>query len=347
MTVAVAIVTARKMEETTYDTWRKVRNCILARKPYEDVVVEKDFLQGEFAALLATCLARPAMVHVEYQLRALAAGTVLPDEVIVVDRTFDTRRVDAFYYRDEDDEPLFPVIWTAPQVSRREMDNDPAAGMAGAPLKRNISLGCSDKNTALSLCNEDVLVMLDDCCLPGFGLVETVQRLTKENPRRVVLIGHRQLYLPVDGGQFEHADANWVAKETTFGVDAAQESRRVFGIWGMPMEHILAVNGFNTELDGSRFSLDEELMLRMDRYARFKELEYVAHPAARCYEIQQTHPWDTEAPNADDWKEAEGWRAPGPDLKTVAESSGVKELHRYINQLLAEDDEDEDAEDED
>jgi hypothetical protein len=185
------------------------------------------------------------------------------------------------------------------------------------------------------MCETDHLVMLDDSCLPGPCLVEASKRVCEEG--NVLLFGHRQLYLPTeDQPTIRHADANW---------DGHESPRCPFGIWAMPTEYALAVNGYNTTLDGKRGGLDLEFRHRMDMFAKAREFSYCVDTLARCYELQHDHPWSKGDEPDRDWREflpEKGWRAPGPDLS--------KARARYLEEvkkLDAEEEREEDDEEED
>lgn len=320
MKISVAIVTARRLEDTSYEQWREIRNRFLARK------LSDPHLVGEFGAMLAAMYDGKVDHHSDYQMRLLSKGTRRPDEVVVVDRL--GPRYAPLRWEDDAEELAFPVRQLQPQVGAAELASDPAcvaAPFSDSCLRSNkVSYGCSDKNTALLACKGDVIVMLDDCCLPSFGLIEAVQQAfegdvwTKTlNDKVILLIGHRKVYAPPEaGGGVTVADANWADEPTVGNVATAQTWRRVFGIFAAPVETLLAVNGFNVDLDGGRGGLDEELLCRMDRYAATKEISYAMHPAARVYEIEHAMPWANPEVDNKDWASIcpAGWRAPGPDL---------------------------------
>jgi hypothetical protein len=166
--------------------------------------------------------------------------------------------------------------------------------------------------------------MLDDCCLPGFGLVEAAFQACEQN--HILLVGHQQMYLKDD--DVDIARANWSSVMFTIPVDEAKKHRRVFGIWAMPLSHILAVNGFNTQLDGDRGGLDLELIERMDRYVKAQDLRYAMSNCARVYEIGHEMPWEKDCRNDEETLKhlPPGWgfKAPGPSLKQIREQLGIQ-----------------------
>lgn len=325
VTITVAIVTARTNEQTSFAKWHHIRDAFLARR------FQHKLLNGEFGALLACSLYEQAKHHVHYQLRALAHGTRQPDQILVVDRNAPAMM--------EPTSLRSAVQWVPPMLSVKELELYPETALQDAKRPTATSFGCSDKNTAIAMCDSDVLVMLDDCCLPSFGLVEAVHEyysFPKYEGPRVMPLGHRKVYVegykegwsgrggeefnPPNKWQLNNADANWVdgGHEVVVPVNGARDWRRVLGVWAMPMRIIREhLNGYNTLLDGDRAALDEELMERCDRFLGNSEKgAYVFDPRARLYEIEHDLPWKDQ-PRAD-WKELcpkEGWRAPGPDLK--------------------------------
>lgn len=350
-TVAVAIVTARSNADTHYSRWRDLRDRFLSDPSYRPPQVS-----GELQALLAGVLHAPVEHHVYYQLRALALGTRLPDEVLVIDRLRHQagrvgRIAEGVEHYHAEDVALwpewfpFPITFAKPMLSSRELTSNPTAGLPGGVRSNTVSFGCSDKNTAIVMTSTDVLVMLDDCCLPSFDLVRCAREVfaaekpvnqtvvhdddgrvyTKPGPfpRRVLLLGHRKLYLR--GGEVEAADANWTTTPAEWPVDRAKHTRRIFGVWAMPLETILDLNGFNTILDGGRNGLDEELLERMDRLATAQDYTYVFQPGARVYEIEHEMPWANPEVDAADWQQAlpagSAWRAPGPDLRELRKAA--------------------------
>jgi len=166
----------------------------------------------------------------------------------------------------------------------------------------------------------DWLLMLDDSILPGFALCEHAMRTCEQG--KILLIGHRALYLPTDDrDHVEAANSNWRV--------GAQDGR-VFGIWAMPLRYILAVNGFNTNLDGNRGQWDVELRHRMDMYTHNVGVEYEIVEGARTYEIEHGYPWGETPRSFDSWKEDAGstsWCAPGPRLSKMRDAI-IQDLQR-------------------
>lgn len=322
--ITVAIATGRSLEDTHYEKWMAIRRAFLDRQ------LQSKHLNGEFGALLAAVLDEKLDYHIEYQLRALEKGTRQPDRVIIVDRfrrdIGGAEYVDYYGARDR-------AMVVEPMVSPHELELLPGSALCCPLSKRSnqLSMGCSDKNTAISLCETEYLLMLDDCCLPGFGLVQAAFNACKEG--RILLVGHQQMYVESSSPAWEDykievAQANWIeGGSKVYSVEAAKETRRVFGVWAMQLSHILAVNGFNTSLDGDRGGLDLELLERMDRYAAASELEYEVNPNARIYEIGHTHPWEKKSRSDEDWREKlpSGWgfKAPGISLKKIRKDAGV------------------------
>jgi len=319
--ITVAIATGRGIDDTHYYKWMRIRRAFLDRE------LQSKHLNGEFGALLAAVLDEKLDYHIEYQIRALEKGTRAPDRIIIVDRVKEDLGGMEYYGGEGRD------IIVAPMMSARELELMPASALSG-PLDRRsnkVSMGCSDKNTAIALCETEYLLMLDDCCLPGFGLVEAAYRACEAG--HILLVGHQQMYveeaLEWSDTKIEVSQANWTTALDEYTVDAAKENRRVFGVWAMPLSHALAVNGFNTRLDGDRGGLDLELLERMDRYATATGLEYEVSPNARIYEIGHDHPWaPKKETNSDEaWREhlPAGWdfKAPGPALKDIRRDAGI------------------------
>jgi hypothetical protein len=314
-TITAAIVTGRKREDTHYDQWHDIRKKLIERQ------IQSKHLNGELGALLVSCLSSSAEVHVDYQLRALVLGTRIPDRVIIVDRTFENPSSNLDYI--DFDNKLRGVV-VPPMISETELSAHPSSAMGGVIFKRktDVSMMNADKNTALALCETDYLIMLDDCCLPGLGLVQAAYEACSAG--RVLFIGHQKLFLERDG--IEANASNWAVDRQVVTPDDARSMRRVFGVFAIPLNYLLDLNGFNTELDGLPVGSDEELMERMDRYARASEIEYVLDPRARTYEIGHSSPWTEDVDR--DWKAfcpaGWQWRAPGPNLRQIREELGIK-----------------------
>lgn len=293
MNVTVAFVTARRTHQTRFKEWCDVRRAVALRQLYGDVS-PLGVLPGEFVSLIMMSCTSHAASHLERQLIATQLGTEQPNHVLIVDRASNV-----FVRR-------WPVNYVVPT--------------RGEPNK---SYGCHDKNTAIMHAPDSILIMLDDCCLPSFGLIETVKTFFEDpgTENDVFMLGHQKIFLPKpEQPRFDVATANWVEAPTCLSPEEAQKTRRVCGIWAMRLETILAVNGFNEKLDGGRNGLDEELMVRLDRYLTEKGGSYFFHPNARVYEIEHDMPWANAEADAKDWREhlpAEGYRAPGADLAAL------------------------------
>lgn len=322
--ITVAIATGRATEDTHYEKWMEVRKAFLNRE------LKSRHLNGEFGALLAAVLDEKTNYHIEYQLRALDKGTRQPDRILVVDRNRDD--IGGAEYIDDFQNPGRGMV-VEPMVSPRELEMMPESSLGTCLSKRSnrLPMGCNDKNTAIALCETEFLVMLDDCCLPGFGLVEAAYRACEKN--RILLVGHQQMYIERAeewaDTKIEVARANWSdGRCNPRSVDEAKEMRRVFGVWAMPLSYILAVNGFNTTLDGYRGGLDLELLERMDRYAKAQDLSYEFSSCARIYEIGHEMPWKKQSRDDADWREKlpDGWgfKAPGPSLKELRKATGIR-----------------------
>lgn len=335
--ITVAICTARESKDTHYEKWMSIRRAFLNRK------IKSKHLNGEFGALLASVLDEQLDYHIEYQVRALEKGTRRPDRIIIVDRVKEMSTGMEYWGEDGD------AVIIRPMMSLKELEVTPGSALAPSLDYRSnkVSMGCNDKNTAIALCETEFILMLDDCCLPGFGLVEAAYQACESN--NVLLVGHQQMYVESDknskdweNSRFEVSQANWLEKKTVLSVNEAKQLRRVFGVWAMQLSHILAVNGFNTALDGDRAGLDVELMERMDRYMQASDVKYEINPAARIYEIGHSHPWvpwrkkeatkedkddGIELVHDDRWRELlpEGWgfKSPGPNLKEIRKDAGV------------------------
>lgn len=341
--LTVAVTTARHNDEIRYPAWGELAREALLGK------LRDSYMTGEWLALCAALRCFPPVQHhVFHQLRALALGTRLPDHVLVIDRTLGDRDHDWAAMEqalDEEDYP-FEVTWVQPQVGPAELAAYPHLSMHGAvcmlpgpswsflPRRdRSVPYGNSDKNTALLLCKTDWLMMLDDSILPGFGLCSHAARVCEQG--RILLIGHRALYLPTaERNDIEVSNSNWRV--------GAQDGR-VFGIWAMPLKYMLGVNGFNVNLDGQRGQWDVELRHRMDMYVdNVGGVEYEIVDGARSYEVEHDYPWQQAPRSSDAWRTDAGttsWHAPGPKLKTMREAIH-KDLQR--GNYAAEEDEDED-----
>lgn len=314
--ITVAIVTGRRNEDCRYEEWRSLRNAFLSGRPewVREGVPPLDlgapqrrhpYLGGEFGAVMTTVFAgEPPPHHTGYQVRALALQTRLPDEVLIVSRGHDPNED-----WDLDGWP-FPVRRLEPLISPRELELHPElCGMhlSTAPRSTKDSFGCSDKNTALVACRTENMIMLDDCCLAGPGLVEAA--LAACTDRKVLFIRHRQLRLPTaESPVLAVADAN----------DNLEQAHTVLGIWAAPISVFLAINGWNTDLDEQRGGLDAELKQRLDNYARMADIEYVVDPVARVYEIEHDYPWGMT--RNDDPAPAVGYGAPGPSLRKIRDA---------------------------
>jgi len=319
--ITVAIATGRVTADTHYEKWMAIRRAFLDRE------LKSKHLNGEFGALLAAVLDEKLDDHVEYQIRALEKGTRQPDRIIIVDRCKADLQGMEYYGPDG------CSVIVEPMVSPRELELLPAAALCCPLSKRSnkLSMGCNDKNTAIALCETEYLLMLDDCCLPGFGLVQAAFKACEAGG--ILLVGHQQMYVEQQlkwaDTKIEVAQANWPVDDgpAFYDVEKAKELRRVFGVWAMSLSHILAVNGFNTTLDGDRGGLDLELLERMDRYAKAQSLQYVIDPNALIYEIGHEHPWKKQSRSDENWREKlpAGWgfKAPGPSLKAIRKDAGI------------------------
>lgn len=333
--ISVAIVTARDNEHTTYETWRSIRNAFLRGDatwvdgdrslPLGTDGRRNKYLSSELGAILAACLGTPAEHHVEYQLRALALQTQPPDHVFIVSRLPEPEGW-------SDRWPNIP--WEPPIVSAQELELHPAAAAAslGFPGLRQakMSLGCTDKNTALVRCETEHLIVLDDCCLPSFGLVETAAKACAR--QRVLFLQHRQLYLPTaERSQIEVGDAN----------TDLERGHIALGIWAAPIDYFLTINGWNTTLDGQRGGLDTELKQRLNILAQMRGIEYETSPDARVFEVEHTYPWGL-ADTHDDAEAPSGYRAPGPALSKIRDAvQAALEEERYAESIEEEEDSEE------
>ena len=312
--LTVAIVSARTEVDTSYAQWYKLRRAFLNGERYwfgMDLGPPErrcPSLGGEFGAVLSACLAWPAVMHFEFQLRALALQTYVPDEILLVVRGHgpDEELLSRWPAN------LAPLTWTEPMISAAELDEQPALGMAhitDVPRRRDVSRGCADKNTAIVMCQTKHLLVLDDCCLPGPGVVQAAYDACQAG--RVFLPQHRQLYLPTaEQPSIRYADAN-----------TGPDSHIVMGICAAPLEYFLAINGWNTKLDGQRTALDEELKVRMDRYLQMRETEYAFCQTSRVYEFEHGYPWNP-AMQDENWRRhlPAGFVAPGPSLQAIRDT---------------------------
>lgn len=313
--LTVAIVTARNVDDTHYHRWVDTRRLFLNRQ------IKSKYLNGEFGALLAAVLDEKLDYHVEYQIRALEKGTRVPDRIIVIDRARPDLNGMEYYGNDG------KSIIARPMVSSKELEMLPGSALCCSLDGRSnkVSMGCNDKNTAIALCETEYLLMLDDCCLPGFGLVEAAYNACEDD--NILLVSHQQMYF--NGEDLEVAQANWCDGRCVHTLDQAANLRRVFGVWAMRLSHALAVNGFNTALDGDRGGLDLELLERMDRYVKAIGIKYETNEMARIYEIGHEHPWaaNKETCSDDEWRKnlPDGWqfKAPGMSLKDIRKNAGV------------------------
>lgn len=290
--LTVAIVTARENADTTYDKWRE-----LGRRFLNGEVKDK-YLVGEWTHLLANLVTFEDQVHhVYYQLNALAHQLDPPDRVVVVDRLG----------HDPGHQLIalpFEVQWLSPVIFQHELAAHPHVGLTEScdvNRFRDKAYGNADKNSAIVYCETEWLAMLDDCCIPSPAFCTAAREICEVG--NIGLVGHRVLYLPTENrDHIEVGESNWQE-----GSD-----RNVFGIWAMPIDHILGVNGYSLDLDGKRGGWDAELKKRMDLYAQNRNLEFVIDKRLRCYEIEHTYPWgDEKHPPV---TEVLRWKAPGPDL---------------------------------
>jgi hypothetical protein len=338
-TLCVAIVTARDNQHTSYDRWRELRAAFLDRRgAFDDLPLWDNAgrcaqapLVGEFGALLTACLNAPVKYsHIEYQLRALALQTRLPDDVLVISR---------YRWPDLLSEGPEGARWFPPMLGDREAADYPLSRLATAlevSRARPVSYGCADKNTALVLNRCDYVLFLDDCCLPSPGTVAAAYDVCATG--NVLLLGHQKVSF--DAAGLRVSTSNW-------DPEAFSTERNVFGIFAAPMELIIGVNGWNTQLDGGVADLDVELKYRMDCYLRMRERRYVVSRAARVYEIDHETPWAHGSPTA--WRPAEGAGypvcAPGVNLRELR-TAALAEM-AALDALVAQQEEDEDDAEED
>lgn len=335
--LTVAIVTARKLEETSYLTW-------IAQTPavMRDEVKGAGFEWKALLCLLASAFRRGPIHHVYFQLEALAHQTEPPDKVLIVDRCLTDPTI-AEATLDMDEWP-FEVRWTQPMIWGPELAHSPLLGtpqhittdlaaVLNPPARdRTRPWGCADKNSAIVLCDTPYLMMLDDCCIPGYTCCETALGLAKAG--KIGMLRHHKLYLPKgDNPRIERADAN-------LGPNCAHF---VLGIWCMPMQFILDVNGFNTELDGRHADWDAELLKRMRAYAAAKEVQWGYDERARVYEIEHERPW-SDVGEPVDWEKG-WWKAPGPCLRDLREVNAVHFARITRADTEAEEDEEDSFED--
>lgn len=256
MSISVAIVTARKNEHTSLDRWKEYGRRFLLGE-WSDPAMTGEW--GALVGALRSFADFPNQGHIEYQMRALTLQTRPPDQVLVVFRN---------------DQAGWGGFSTLP-MSTMGIKWFPAAHPGPMPV------GCADKNQAIAACETDHLIMLDDCCIPGFGFVEIAERVCKEG--NILLPEHHKIHLPVDGKPCAVSKANVTGSDT---------GRRVFGIWAMPISIARDTGGYDESLDGKHGLWDEEYISRMDLYAKDHGIEYVRHPRARVYEIEHTRPWE-------------------------------------------------------
>lgn len=309
--ITVAIVTARRDEDTSYTMWRSIREAFLEGRPDWINAEGKalalgsperrhKYLSGEFGALLYACLDAAAVHHVIYQLRSLQLQTRKPDRIVVVSRqpvpiTPETE----------------PCVCLPPMLSALELERSPASACAPFMALRRTptELGCSDKNTALIVAPEGILVMLDDCCLASPGLLAAAEEICVQGD--ILFPAHRKLTVVERDGALDlvAADAN---TDLVIG-------HRVFGVFASPLEYLLAINGWNTRLGGTRGGDDAEMLIRMESYRKTRGFQFRTHPGARLYEIEHTAPWNKgDVPPCNLPEVAvEGWHAPGPDLREI------------------------------
>jgi hypothetical protein len=239
-TVTVTIVTARTADQIDYGMMHKHREQLLLGPT----------TPGELRALAAGVFQDDDVLHhTDYQLRALAMGADYPDEVLVIDR-----HAELLYDVDVSCFP-FPVRYYPPQVASFEL-----IGRAVPPFTRakDTYLEASDKNTAALLCRSDILVMLDDACLPGVGLVHAAREVCAEGS--VLVLGHCKTWFEED--RLQHSEANWM--RTT----APEEGERTpFGIFAMPLGVFLEVDGLRESYNGRRCPTDIDLLKRVRLYA--------------------------------------------------------------------------------
>jgi gamma-glutamylcyclotransferase (GGCT)/AIG2-like uncharacterized protein YtfP len=329
--ISVVICTARKTAETTYDAWLEVADKAFRRE------IKSPILNGEFLALLAATKAwRPVPHHIFYQLIMLALGTQLPNEVIIVDRCLVDEDADMLADLIDDMGLPFDVIWRQPLVFEQEMRDTPHLASLTATLPTQVGptfpirsrahpYMAADKNSGIVYCRTDNLILLDDCCLPGMALVETAADACERG--KILMLQHKQLYLARgEQKEIDYAEANTDLKL----------GHRVAGIFAMPVKYPLAINGYNTKLDGQRYRIDEEFLARLDIYAQNTDVVYETSPSAVVYEIQHDIPWK-DRDGADGTIPVTTWRADGPNLVTIRDSL----LEEWRSARRDEEDEDE------
>jgi len=312
----VAIVTGRESKDTRYEEWVQQ-----SREAFDEGAKPSPNAPGEWAALCGQLLRsweankERDVHHVFYQLDALTAQTRRPDEVLVIDR-----QLSRYSYEDVaeylmDRSYPFYVRWMQPALRGLELSRSSTAGQPTfmvdnrdgdgirLPVRdTKIPYGNADKNTAIEQCGTPGMVMLDDCCLPGFGLCAAAEQAILE--KSILMLRHVKVNL--DGSI---AVAN----------EEATNSHKVFGIWAMPVEFVRAVNGYNTSLDGQRADWDQELLDRMLCYTQSRGISIVYNRAATVYEIEHDYPWEDMLDEDMPERRTKGWRAPEPIFPVLNE----------------------------
>lgn len=319
-TVTVAIVTARTGDQIAYDELHKRRR---------ELLLSPD-TPGELRAFVSALFQGndDVLHHVDYQLRALALGIDQPDEVLVIDRHLNPALSVPNTFSDSgDDSPYpFPVSYHPPQVSKLELTGNgclpPFSRASGVPLE------CNDKNTAILLCRTDVLVMLDDACLPGIGLVTKAREVCAEGA--VLAFGHRKL---IFDEKLTWSEANWMCA-------GAPEERTPFGIWAAPLGVLLDVDGLCEALDGRRYHTDIDFRRRVEA----ADYSITTSPGAHVWELP--HEPVTAQPmrefTAEDAESGANW--PPLRMRRKAAQAYLDQHRRLVEALEVAEDTDDDEE---
>lgn len=333
-TVTVALVTARRTEETGYERWFNPAHPVYAQNPkiprslQIEMVALRRLYQAQLRADASADIPREYH-HIEFQLWLLNQQTVAPDRVIVVDRCYGNGEHQQHVEQGYNDGEGYTLLWTAPKVSKLELERTPVVAFEECMERdRKVSYGCSDKNTAIALCDTDILIMMDDCCLFSDTMVEAA--IDSCGNGDVMAFGHRKAMFD-DKGNYTHGEANWQGEVS---------ERCPFGIWAMPLKVALRVNGYEEKLDGGRHYIDVEFFKRVSMYLENIDQKIVVCDRARVYEIDHDMPWNQgELDHITPSPEIVGFRSSTVGL-AAANAKLAKAAWKEVDRFYTENDED-------
>lgn len=278
--LTVAVVTGRQLEDTTYRAWYyRWRDFMLEHGQFHPDKKLRH-AQRQIPAPFWTALSN---TFTTYPLRRIDTrkGPMfdLGHTAFYQRQTLPSHKMNFHFVQREDTVGLHQPVIAHPDETQPD----------GAPFherhfidnrerRRNVAYGCTDKNSAIISAPPDTtaLLMMDDCCFPLPGLCEIADNVCAAGD--ILLINYYRIRVLDSPPYFDFSFNNsW--------------DHPVFGIWAMPLEYILDVNGFNMELDGLRGQLDVELWHRVKLYAESRDIKFRRHPKAAVFEIEHSMPW--------------------------------------------------------